>query len=1853
MRDEFENEEDRANKHETYDPEKQKKKKRKNNTCFNCCLSILILNMVIVVGLFITGTVLGNIWLRDNVNEDLTVGQVFRVIGNINNSRRARRNLADLQIEDASASAFVDQAFGAVFLHNIDSDELLNAVEEFAADFFENDYDFEEFIEELLELISYENVDLDRVRNYSYENIEDMFMRVSGAEIQAFLNDFVLNTIVLPQAHTMIMEGLELPQAVIDAFDASELDFEDILQIQNIIFYSEDGVAGVRVSSQTNLHNLIRDVRRGLDNDSVWDSLNVDNNFLRFGLNIGMFLGHHLVLRPMLPNQLFITIDMPLSEAKTPIIRLNNTDDRDWETLLLMDEEMLGGQISNIDNMFDPDFDLDSNSGNGGDDGEGRNIGQMIQSINEIIPFIDIIQDGSGAGVPNSGRIEMDLVAALIEVNELNYGYLDEFECVCGNCNNGSGGGVRQQERLPECRQIISHHVYSTLSHLLQLDTAFVMNMRFAAFDFARWTPSFYADGRLQRMYIPEFGEIPFIDDVARPTRWDNEGFNIAQFIGGGFDVSSLSADDYAILSPLFGNPLPTRRYRIVENGQYVYRYSFDLSLLTNAQVDALLPLIQAQYEQMFIETLRIGFGLYENVTFDEVFDLLTRGDTGADEEEFWNLFCHYTFRELTLDGAFGVPMDHRMLAAIVGRLIADFDTEEFDVTTVRPRFVAISTRNERGRDRDFAQIGVEIIVENLLDSFFGGNGHEAGANGNNGNGNGYENGINIDEILIPILTSILPRSILVSIELELTLDADKNDLADMAISFGNMDRQAMDTMFMLLDRFGIEMGDIGLQEMLEDMLGNQIRNVFVEMNESLGGSLSFRPNKMIVPNVFDVLANIMNEEMDAGLEDGEDLREMLKFLIDIDDLFNHFDGLNDFDGSALDDRLQRYYAIYSDPSAEPGSSVNALFDAMQDPDNVDDILNLINVGGSYDEGLRGLASREDDSAGNPITGLDQLDLRLEDRHIAELIIAFAQNADEEDLLYRIISNDTLMAFDFFVYLEEYNGDEFLVYYVRLVVKVELADLMENDNGDSPALDFISRMLGEIYVTMTAPIQIVYNTAGREAFAGSADWSGDLTGILLNYNSALLDDADFDDDNNRAMTDRLIRFLYAVAGFCIADFENQIIDLLQENINAVMNEINENDPDEMQMWIHDDFYLIPEDTRYGTRMGSFEFRLRNLFDVAAGLISDNSEHEDGICGEYLRTAIHIIFNEEYQAPYHVDFRNFFECGIDPRGYTHYSQYYLQFAASPDPETNIDFSDEFMALLRRYYAIADYRYEFCEDGYHVYDENSERVRIPVEMDDIMDILMGEGDDDILEAEFADMIDAQRFKELVWEEFDEIMPHMNSLYMAGLVAANWDRFMHDHDAISEQDLKYVRLFGVWDQDKADYRFYITLGIALSFEDLMPAQMVFRSLLVDDNGNFIRETVMVSITVDLTFGGYHEESVLRFNGEESPEVIRLIEVIQGTDPLEFSDIEYDLRDNLEELIESLESEYEDELGFAKEVDENGNYIVHNGEYAAIMLMPNLFELMKNVVYSDYDNEADPNCGHAHRIVYARGMQAALREYYYYDVSNPDSDNTSYAHRNAVYDGFEFGVDGDIEDFITALLAAPSANFDAMEAAILLLPSIAAFDLEFSDSQLGAIMRASEGELELGQLEEMTILPAGSPAETLDERNFFFVDSAVSENRDLVSVTFSLTEVDANMFADQSKDANGRLARRMLAGRKYLSILLERDGGAFYEPVCWRINRMSESAQEMLYVLMFITRDDLDDQISDYMKEFTRDYDRLFYDGESGSGEPYGLVFAAAGTAIDALQSGIGFSIETRLYALSNAIGLGALILGLELVP
>jgi len=1790
----------KRNKREKYEIKRGSKKKR--NTCFNCCLSILILNMVLVIGIFVTGFVLGNTFLRDNVHEDLTVGSIFRMLGNINNSRGLENELI---AEDSTSYRMVDQTLGAVFLRDIDTDELLDLVSDFAQNFIDevsDSPDLDELLERLEILISAENIDTNRIRNFDYSRLDDMLVRVTGSEMRAFLNEFILNTVVLPQASSRIEEIIaEFSDA--DAIDMDEVDLKNILQIQQIIFYRDDGVAGINITTQTNLHRTIADIRNALNNDVLWDNADLpDNWFVRTGLNFGMFLGHHFVLRPLLPSQLFLSIDMPLSRAGMPNIRVNNTDNYDWDTLLLLDDT-LGGMISDLDDLFDPD---------------GDGIGYTLSNVNQMISFDTAIQTGGNA--PACGRIALDIVAVAIEFMGLNHGYYgDEFDCDCddnavlqgANLARDTGfiddeydkkGNGNNRVRLPECMWITSYDIYWTLSKVFAIDTGLAMQNRLSVFDWTRWVPVFDGSGNIRTEFSIEHGAHIMVMQQ-RQLRFEEEGFNIAYFLGNSFDINTLSNEDRAVLADLEGRD---------------FGDNFDISVLTIAQLDILLPLMQAQYEDAFIDIMRESFGLHADVDFDTLFDLLLDGDV-----EFAKVFCPDAIRDLinnTEDDRAWI--DHRVLAAIVGRLLENDESEEegngndsgLPLESIRPRFTAITNRYERGRYRDFAHIGVEIVLEDLVRTMM---------TSDNDEGENQD-----DNFILRLMLAVLPNSILASVELELTLDADADDLSDMEIMFGDMTSSEMDRLMRVLDRFGLN-DEFDIDQMLDDALG-QVRDVFVNMNTMLGGGLMFRTTQMVIPPVFDIMAGIMNETMgtdfNGGLEyidgeyvaysAGEELRRMLNFLSYTDELDIHFNGGTNFDGNRLDQHLREYYAVYG--------GAYALFDAMQnDPD---DVLNIINAGDNANEGLRGIAARDD------VNSVEDLDLILDERHIAELMIAFAEGEDADELLASLLTNQNLIAFNFIAYKEYHNGNPYAVYYLRMVLNINIMTLLDFDDEESiPMLEFVSQVLGYVYVTMTA--QIMTRRYGTNIEVDYVD--GYLEGLLINYNNVLLND---DEDTNFANTANVMGFLRAI-GFYLEVHEQNIMDLIYDNINSIMDSINENDsPNNLRMTLENDFYFNSY-TRYGFRLGTFYFRLTNIFDVAAGLISDDNEGAEEISGDELKEAINVIFNIEGIINENLAFNDF---RLDTDGnYVHKSSDYAT-------EERVYFDLVFENALRKAYAIADYQLD--EYGDILLDYYGQPV--PVELDDLMAILTG---DEEANLEFADLIYAAYFKAIVWDDFDQIIPLMGSLYLAGMIVSNWHRFMDGHESISYQSLEYVRLF-----NRAD-RFFVTIGMSLVLEelaDLDDEQSLFSRLLTNSSGEAIIDNILVSITIDVTMSDddyfEHYESVKQFNSQHSKAVLNLINIISGADSLNFDTVETELRDSLHQMMDTLA--YGDDVGFKMAYDENDDRIqINNGsdEYEAVMRLPNIFELMKTLIYSDYD---DYDLDNSQRDITAVIIQETMQEFYRFDESSPfDSLTHGYYIRNAIAP-FPYDIDNTTE-FASTLLN----DVDFID---ILTGSL---NIGFSDRDLGRLIYG-EGQNDLGILESVTILPIGYTGEfAVRERNWFSGHANDNYgaidllNRDLISVTFSFDASTSDVFIDNIEEEGGiaRLAKRLLPELIYLSILIEKIGDV-YLPIDWRINEMSAHLQPKLYTLLFLSAADVKDSIETHTKSFGEDTDGLFsgysYDDEGQTIEA-GLMYSLISDAINNAGLGLNpvFSINYNIpFAPStkadNSIGLFVIVLALN---
>jgi len=1784
--------EKKRNKREKYSPNGGKKKR---NTCFNCCMSILVLGMVLVIGIFATGFILGNMFLRDNVHEDLTVGAIFRVLGNINRSRGIE---GDLIAADESADIMFNQTMGAVFLRGIDMNEFGEVLSDLVANIIdeeENDELMDELMQRLEEVISSENIDLDRITGFDYSRIEDMFIRVSGSQMRAFINDFVLNSIVFPMAIDMIEDiVLEfLPDgAHPDVFDVSAVDLEDILQIEQIIFYRDSGVAGINITTRTNLHSVVSSVLGALERNHLWNAASMpEMGIARTGLNFGVFIAHHLVLRPLLPEALFLSIDMPLSRASTPAIRLNSTDNYDWQTLLKLDD-LLEGMFSSVDDAFNPNI-------------EGS-VGYTVSNIDEVLDFDGIIQT-TGQGVPDCGRIALDVVAVAIEFLGWNHGH-EVADCDCdengaieqntplfGSDDSGADDAPKTRVRLPYCQRIFSKDIYGVLASIFSLDTAVSMSGRFSPYDWTRWVPTgnTILDTEFG-MYVSEFRQ--------RSLRYEEEGFNLAYFLGHGFDINDarwgLTADDRAVLAGLEGQN---------------FGDDFDISILSPRQVDILIDLMQRQYEDFFIDVMRDSFGLHEDVNFDMLFDMMTGG---FDDIDFDEIFCYNKINLLiNSDTEYRASIDHRMLAAIVGRLLdtmlEDGDDEsgiDFPMDALTPRFTAITTRNERGRERDFAHIGVDIRLRELVEHMIL---------------DGDEQAEPLTEFLIDLLLAVLPSSILVRVELELTLDAADDDLADIVVAFGDMTQADMDRLFSLLNRFDLG-EDFDIETMLNDILGDQVRDAFVEMNNALNGLLSFRSSQMIVPPVFEIMAGVMNETMGTELAGGyeyingyrvyytagEELRRLLEFMANTYDLDAHFDEYGDsFDVGRVDNALASRYAI------EGGAY--ALFDTMTGEDaDADAIMDLINIGDDADQGLRAIA------ADQSIDCTSELDLILDGLYMGELIIAFAGSDDADEFLSSMISADTLVRFEFVAYRENHGGYWYVVYYVRLVLNINLLTLLEGQDNDEPIepmLEFISRMLGYIYVTMTAPIQIV-----REHDNLVVQYiEGNLTGLLLNYNGELL--SDILDDTNQNRTAQLIDFLLPF-GVDIKEHEGRIVDMIYQNINQIMTDINDenNGPASMSMDIERRFFNEPVVTRNGTRLGEFVFRLTNIFDIAAGIISDDADGYETLDGNELREAINVIFN--------------IEGVIDD-----------SIAINEEDELGAQFE----YAIRRAYAVSNYQLD--EYGDRLEDAYGEYV--PLEMDEVMAILTG---DEYAGLEFADLIDAEYFKAIVWDDYYDIVPRLGSLYLAGMILSNWYRFMDDNEFVSEQDLRYTRLF------YSEGAFFITIGLSLVLEeftgmDESDEPSLFNTLLTNSEGDSILDDILVSITIDVTLREYGEEalpSTKQFNSTQSSAVETLISIVSGDeDALDFDDVADELRYSLHGMMENLAYGEDGVIGFdiayCEYEDERVQINVGSDEYEAFMRLPNIFELMKTLVYSDYYDCYETGEYDALRDITGHIIQETMRAFYEFDYSNPD--RVPYNIRNAIAPA---GANFDIEVFASTLIAG--ADFEDI--------ALGSVNVDFSDRDLGRLIYG-DGREGLGTIESVTILPSGYILNSLAVAERAHFDGHTGGvnilARDTISATFSFDARDEDVFMDNIDDddyyeestATTRLARRLLPELVYLSVLIYRTAGGEYVPIGWRINMMRADIQAHLYTLLFMEEEDARESIEMHTQHFGADKEGLFAGegqrlDDEGYPMPAGIMYSVIARALPS-ETGEAFNINLGMPFIRCAGGgVGAFRIGVGVV-
>ncbi|MBE5730346.1 MAG: hypothetical protein E7350_00145 [Clostridiales bacterium] len=401
--------------------EEKKRNKKRRGCCFNCCMSILVFNFVMMCVLVGVGWVYGNQLARDNL--DMSIGEVYGVVLGLT---RSNGDFIDNAYGEADEEGFYDSIGSSLLLKDeaLSAAELKDAVIQSATG--EETYvPLESF---LVNLLVAENFDQDKIRTIGTENQADTNLKISDRELAAFI-DGMLSSLIQIAMEAQINEG-----ELMEFIDLSMLSPAEYLKLDQLKIYPQqveiDGVITnvdkATVTASINFETLFEDIKEAVDVSSmVIDSqdapegvLNAAEMMFNYGVNL---------ISKILPKTFYVTVDMGISHNIAPTLYINNMG---------MDNERMNNFYKllakagvDVQGMLNEMFVSE----------EGA-IASAMNTIKEIIPLEDILTNGG---------VDCDIYQLIIDIAKLN------------EAKDGTGN------LKPEAERISTNDILSTLKLVL------------------------------------------------------------------------------------------------------------------------------------------------------------------------------------------------------------------------------------------------------------------------------------------------------------------------------------------------------------------------------------------------------------------------------------------------------------------------------------------------------------------------------------------------------------------------------------------------------------------------------------------------------------------------------------------------------------------------------------------------------------------------------------------------------------------------------------------------------------------------------------------------------------------------------------------------------------------------------------------------------------------------------------------------------------------------------------------------------------------------------------------------------------------------------------------------------------------------------------------------------------------------------------------------------------------------------------------------------------------------------------------------------------------------------------------
>jgi len=383
---------------------RKNKKKKKRHGCLRACCVGLIICLVLVVAAGGVGYYFGNNFLKSNYG--ISLNEIFSTWGNLKSSSEkkvVKNKFTQNDFDSAENSLKV-----ALFLKEDANFSLEEMVDIFLEDAVKDDSnlykqavkgsDVEEtsktdkLMAYLKEVMVYENLDIEKLKNFDESKLDDYKVTFTDKEIGAILQ-YVLERIL-----TSDMVTGELEEALKEfGMSIEQLALQENLQIKQVIFNNENGESRIKFTVGLKVHTLINNLLKGFEAEGL-----VGEGGISEAIEIGATLLKPLI-KTILPKNILLTADIGLragSEAKFYINDMNDKQMNKAYNLIKKIGDIAGSSIDIKQKLNEPFM-------------EGGAVYDALNDINQnIINLNSVVADG---------KLTADVIQVGIDALKLNY----------------------------------------------------------------------------------------------------------------------------------------------------------------------------------------------------------------------------------------------------------------------------------------------------------------------------------------------------------------------------------------------------------------------------------------------------------------------------------------------------------------------------------------------------------------------------------------------------------------------------------------------------------------------------------------------------------------------------------------------------------------------------------------------------------------------------------------------------------------------------------------------------------------------------------------------------------------------------------------------------------------------------------------------------------------------------------------------------------------------------------------------------------------------------------------------------------------------------------------------------------------------------------------------------------------------------------------------------------------------------------------------------------------------------------------------------------------------------------------